>query len=297
MTVNSKPLLKISKEGDQKIKPALYLVSTPIGNLQDMTYRAVEILEGVDEIACEDTRQTKKLCQAFDIQTPLSSYHEHSSSGVRDKIITKIERGKSMALVSDAGTPLISDPGYKLVQGCVKKGIQVIPIPGASSLLPALQVSGLPTNQFCFCGFLPAKTTERKNFLKEKKEIRSTLLFFETPHRLLDSLKDVLEVLGDREIALAKEITKIFETVKRGTIKDFLSSSALSDFTKGEIVLVIQGAQKNEKKNIKEVEEFLSFLLKDLSLKQAVDECVASTGYHKKEIYQMALQIKHETKK
>jgi 16S rRNA (cytidine1402-2'-O)-methyltransferase len=216
----------------------LYLVATPIGNLQDITLRAIETLRCVDLIACEDTRHTQKLLNHLEIKKKLVSYHEHNESERADELIKRMENGESVALVSDAGTPAISDPGYRLVHHAIQTGIPVVPIPGATALVGALIISGLPTDSFFFAGFLPSKKMERRRRLEELAVIPATLIFYEAPHRLAGSLADCLEVLGDRRAAVARELTKVHEEIVRGAISELASKF---EFTavKGEIVVVV----------------------------------------------------------
>ena len=196
----------------------LYIVGTPIGNLEDITLRAIRILKEVDLIACEDTRRTAKLLNAYKIQTPMVSYHEHNEMTRAPELVIQMEEGSSIALVTDAGMPVVSDPGFRLVHLAVRHSIPVIPVPGASAFVAALAASGLPVDKFRFLGFLPSKKGERRKALEELKEATKTLIFYEAPHRLLEMLKDAHELLGDREIVVAREVTKVHEQFLRGTI-------------------------------------------------------------------------------
>lgn len=216
----------------------LYLVATPIGNLQDITFRAVEILKNVDLIACEDTRHSRKLLNAYQISAKLVSYHEHNEAERADELSRLLIEGKSIAVVSDAGTPGISDPGFRLVQKCVELGIQVIPIPGAVAFVNAAIASGLPTDSLFFGGFLPSKTGERKKRLRELADVPATLLFYETPHRIAAAVRDALETLGDREAAIARELTKLHEEFVRGKLSE-IASKLDAEPARGEYVLVI----------------------------------------------------------
>ncbi len=217
----------------------LYLVATPIGNLQDMTFRAVETLKSVDLIACEDTRHTRKLLNAFDITTKLVSYHEHNEEERAEQLARLIANEKSVAVVSDAGTPGINDPGFRIVQKAIEMGADVIPIPGAVAFVNAVIASGLPTDSIYFGGFLPAKTGERKKRLREVAEMPATLVFYETPHRIAAALRDAGEVLGDRNASVARELTKLHEEILRGTISELLSHFG-KESIRGEMVLVIE---------------------------------------------------------
>jgi len=215
------------------------VVATPIGNLEDITYRAVRILGEVDQIACEDTRQTRKLLDRYGVSKPLVSYHEHNERTRSQELLRELTAGKNIALVSDAGTPLIADPGYRLVTEARGQGIPVVPIPGPSALVAALSVSGLPTDAVYFGGFLPAKTTQRKKLLEELKASPATLVFYEAPHRILETLEDIAGVLGSRPISLARELTKIHEELLHGTpleLRDMLAARAA---LKGEFTLMI----------------------------------------------------------
>ena len=216
----------------------LYVVSTPIGNLEDISLRALRVLKEADVIACEDTRQTLKLLSHFDIAKRLVSYHEHNELTRAPEIVIELEQGAKVALVSDAGTPAISDPGYRLVSLCLRHGIQVVPVPGASALLAALAASGMPIEEFVFAGFLPSRPTERRKKLRELGAELRTLALYEAPHRLLDTLEDALEILGNRPAAIAREVTKIYEEFVRGHIED-LVAAARTKAPRGEITLLI----------------------------------------------------------
>ena len=196
----------------------LYVVGTPIGNLEDITLRAIRILKEVDLIACEDTRRTQKLLNVYKIQTPTVSYHEHNEMTRAPELIIQMEEGSSIALVTDAGMPVVSDPGFRLVHLAVRHSIPVVPVPGASAFVAALAASGLPVDKFRFLGFLPSKKGERRKALEELKDATRTLVFYEAPHRLLEMLKDAREILGEREIVIAREVTKVHEEFVRGTI-------------------------------------------------------------------------------
>jgi 16S rRNA (cytidine1402-2'-O)-methyltransferase len=218
----------------------LYIVSTPIGNLEDITLRALNTLKEIDLIAAEDTRRTKKLLNHYQIKTPLTSYFEHSGFKKAQSLIAQLKKGKDIAIVSEAGTPTISDPGYKLTKLAIENNIKVIPIPGATALIAALSASGLPTDSFIFEGFTPRKSGKRRNFFLSLKDQPKTLIFYESPRRLLSTLKDILEVLGDRKIVIARELTKIFEEVIRGKISEVIE--LLEDKTiKGEITILVSG--------------------------------------------------------
>ena len=218
----------------------LYLVATPIGNLEDITLRALRVLREADLIACEDTRQTGKLLQHFGIiAKPMVSYHEHNEAARTQELVAKLESGTNIALVSDAGTPLVSDPGYRLVIAAADAGITVVPIPGASAILGALAAAGLPTDAFRFSGFLPAKTGQRKKALEELRGEDCTLIFYEAPHRILDALSDIAAVYGERPVVVARELTKMHEEFLRGTVEEVRATLAARPSVKGEITLLI----------------------------------------------------------
>ncbi len=220
--------------------PSLYLVATPIGNLEDITLRALRVLKEVDLIACEDTRQTLKLLSHYGIQTRLVSYHEHNEMTKAAELVVDLESGAKIALVTDAGMPGISDPGFRLIALAIRHHVPVVPIPGASAFLAALVASGLPTDSFRFSGFLPAKSGQRRKLLESVKESPRTQVFYEAPHRLLETLADVVEVLGtDRHVVVAREVTKIHEEFLRGRAKDILDQLKARGDVKGEITLLI----------------------------------------------------------
>ena len=216
----------------------LYVVATPIGNLEDISMRALRILKDVDVIACEDTRQTLKLLSHFDISKRLVSYHEHNEITRAAEIVIELEQGAKVALVSDAGTPAISDPGHRLVSLCLRHGIHVVPVPGASAFVAALAASGMPIEQFAFIGFLPSRPTERRKALRELANEPRTLALYEAPHRLLDTLEDALEILGNRPAVIAREVTKLYEEFLRGHLED-LVAAARKKAPRGEITLLV----------------------------------------------------------
>ncbi len=224
----------------------LYIVATPIGNLEDITLRALKVLRECSMVACEDTRQTGKLLQHFGIDKPTVSYYDHNEAERSTELVQKLAGGATIALVSDAGTPLISDPGYRLVRAALDAGITVVPIPGASASLGALMASGLATDSFRFCGFLPPKTTQRHKILEDLKREDCTLIFYESPHRILDSLEDVAAVLPNRHLVLARELTKLHEEFLRGTAAEIHAALAARPSVKGEITLLIGKAEVGE---------------------------------------------------
>jgi 16S rRNA (cytidine1402-2'-O)-methyltransferase len=217
----------------------LYIVATPIGNLEDITLRALRILGEVDRIACEDTRHTRTLLERHGISKPLVSYHDHNEQARAEELLAKLEAGENIALVSDAGTPLIADPGYRIVEMARGRGITICPIPGASALISALSASGLPTDSFFFGGFLPAKKTQRRKTLEEFRMFPGTLVFYEAPHRILEALADIAEVLGGRKVTLARELTKIHEEFLTGEVAQVRETLAKRSVLKGEFVLMI----------------------------------------------------------
>ncbi len=232
----TKPKAKV--QPDAVVSGVLYVVSTPIGNLDDITLRALSVLKEADVVACEDTRRTLKLLSHFEISKRLVSYHEHNELMRAPEIVIDLEQGAKVALVTDAGTPAISDPGHRLVSLCLRHGIKVVPIPGASAFVAALSASGLPTEEFTFAGFLPSRQTERRKALRRLASEPRTLAFYEAPHRLLDTLEDALEIFGNRPAVMAREITKAFEEFSRGHIED-LVRTARTKPPRGEITLLI----------------------------------------------------------
>ena len=221
-------------------KGTLYIVSTPIGNMEDITLRALRILKEVDLIAAEDTRRTGLLLKHFGIQAPLTSYFEGNELKKGEFILAKLKEGKKVALVSDAGTPGVSDPGFRLIQLAIENQLPIVPIPGSSAVITALSVSGLPTDAFLFKGFLPHKSKKRRDLLKELENVRETIIFYESPHRISETLSDILEILGDREIVLTRELTKVYEEIIRGKVNE-IQDQIGDRKLKGEITLVISG--------------------------------------------------------
>jgi 16S rRNA (cytidine1402-2'-O)-methyltransferase len=226
-------------------KGTLYIVSTPIGNLEDITLRALRILREVDWIAAEDTRHTGLLLKHFDIQKPLTSYFEGNEMKKREFILSKLKQGNRIALVSDAGTPGISDPGFRLIQLAIENEIPVVPIPGPSAVITALSISGLPMDAFLFKGFLPHKSKKRRDLLKQLEEVKETFIFYESPHRLSETLRDILDLFGDREIVLTRELTKMYEEVLRGKVSE-IQTQIRERKLKGEITLIISGKTRKK---------------------------------------------------
>jgi 16S rRNA (cytidine1402-2'-O)-methyltransferase len=275
--------------------PGLYLVATPIGNLRDITIRALETLAGVDVIACEDTRVTRKLLEHYGIATPLTPYHEHNAASARPKLLARLSNGEAVALVSDAGTPMISDPGYKLVRAAHEAGHAVTSLPGASALLAALTNAGLPTDRFFFEGFLPAKASQRTARIGELARIPATLVLFESGPRLADALAALASGLGDRDAAVCRELTKLHEEVRRDTLPALADDYAQGRETRGEIVIVIAPPDESDAPpDAKELDDIIRNSLKRLSLKDAVSEIAQSTGVPRREVYQRALTLTKE---
>lgn len=273
-----------------RIAPALYIVSTPIGNLRDITIRALETLAGADMVACEDTRVTGKLMQRYGIRTPLIAYHEHNAAKVRPRILEALAQGKSVAQVSDAGTPLLSDPGYRLVKDAVAEGFSVVPIPGASAPLTALVGADLPTDTVLFAGFLPQKSSARRTRLFELKGVPATQVFFESPRRLGQTLADMAAVLGpDHRAVVARELTKKFETFERGTLADLIERFA--EPPKGEIVIVL-GPPAAEEASDRDVDALLSEALAEMPVSAAAGRVAKETGRDRKELYKRGLALK-----
>ncbi|MCE2699218.1 MAG: 16S rRNA (cytidine(1402)-2'-O)-methyltransferase [Nostocales cyanobacterium LE14-WE4] len=271
----------------------LYIVATPIGNLEDMTFRAVRILQAVDMIAAEDTRHTGRLLQHFQVKTPQISYHEHNSHSRIPELLEHLQYGKAIALVSDAGMPGISDPGYELIKACIDNGITVVPIPGASAVITALSAAGLPTDRFIFDGFLPAKSQQRQKYLESLQGESRTLVFYESPHRLRDTLADLGTVLGsDRSLVIARELTKLYEEFWRGTIED-----AIADYTQrepqGEYTLLVAGNPPSQIQ-LTETElkaELLQLMHQGISRSQASRQLAKDTSLSRRYLYQLALAI------
>ncbi|HVL71071.1 MAG TPA: 16S rRNA (cytidine(1402)-2'-O)-methyltransferase [Beijerinckiaceae bacterium] len=280
----------------EPLSGGLYVVATPIGNLKDVTLRALNVLAAAHAILAEDTRVTKTLLAHYGITTPLVAYHEHSSDAVRERMIHRLSEGQALALVSDAGTPLVSDPGYRLVQAAIAQGLPVIPIPGASAVLSALVVSGLPTDRFFFEGFLPAKSAARRTRLSEIAAIPATLMLFEAPHRLPEMLADAADVLGARPAVVARELTKLFETVRRGSLRELADAFRSEGPPKGEIVVLIGAADEPSPEEVDAaVDERLRAALQRHSLKDAAALVADELGRPKRAVYARALALAKET--
>jgi 16S rRNA (cytidine1402-2'-O)-methyltransferase len=273
------------------LAPGLYLVATPIGNLRDVTLRALEVLAAADLIACEDTRVTHKLLDRYGITTALTPYHDHNAAQARPKLLARLKEGAAVALVSDAGTPLVSDPGYKLVRAAREAGTSVTALPGASAVLAALTLAALPTDRFFFEGFLPAKEGQRRSRIAELARVPATIVLFETGTRIAAALADLAAGLGPREAAICRELTKLHEEVRRGDLATLARDYASADEPRGEIVIVIAPPEPQEKLSAGDLDTLLQQALARLSVKEAVAEVAAVTGQPRRDIYQRALAL------
>jgi 16S rRNA (cytidine1402-2'-O)-methyltransferase len=276
----------------EPIRKGLHVVATPIGNLGDISFRALSTLAAADAVIAEDTRVTKTLLAHYGIATPLVAYHEHNAAVMRPHLLARLASGAALALVSDAGTPLVSDPGYKLVADALNQNIEVISVPGASAVLAALVVAGLPTDRFFFEGFLPPKTGPRRQRIAELASIPGTLVFFESPRRVAGMLADLAAVLGPRDAALARELTKYYETVRRAPLLDLAAALALEEPPKGEIVVLVgpPGAEAPSD-NQEEIDARLTKALETLSVKDAAAIVSAATGQPRRKIYARAIEL------
>lgn len=287
-------LFPLKQPGMSSSPGRLFVVATPIGNLGDISSRAVEVLRSVDMILAEDTRHSAGLLKRFGIETKVSAFHEHNEAKRKDAIIAKLESGIDAAIVSDAGTPLISDPGFELVRAAHQRNIQVIPIPGASAVLAALCASGLPTNRFLFEGFLPSRREARRRRLQELSRRTETLVILESPHRLLAALEDMREIFGaTRLAAVAKELTKVFETVRMDTLSNLYAwLSEREERRKGEFVLMVSGSDDTDPDlQAASDRELLQILLSELPLKTAVKLAAAISGESRNRLYALALEL------
>lgn len=270
---------------------SLYIVATPIGNLEDTTLRALRVLKEVDLIAAEDTRHTQILLSHFDIRTPLTSYHEHNERRKAQPLVERLLGGENIALLSDAGTPAIADPGYRLVVEAVRAGIRVIPLPGASALAAVLSASGLPTDRFVFEGFLPAKRQERKAKLQTLRHESRTLIFYEAPHRLRESLQDMEQIFGDRQIVIAREVSKVHEEFLRGTIRE-VAGRIIGQTVKGEITIVVHGSTDESRVSEEELKSEIRRLAADgMRVKEIAEVIGERYQLAKREVYRLALQL------
>jgi 16S rRNA (cytidine1402-2'-O)-methyltransferase len=280
------------------LAPGLHVVATPIGHLGDITLRALATIAAADLVLCEDTRVTRKLLDRYGVAPPLLAYHDHNAAEVRPRILQRLAQGAAIALVSDAGTPLISDPGYKLVAAAIEVGNRVYPVPGASALLAALVIAGLPTDRFYFEGFLPPKAGQRRNRIAELADITATLVLYETGPRLAESLADLANGLGARPAAMCRELTKVFEEVRRGPLDELAVHFAKAGAPKGEIVLVIAPPDDSARKvSSEELDARLKRALARGSLKDAVAEVTDETGMSRREVYARALVLAENSKR
>ncbi len=275
----------------------LYVVATPIGNLEDITLRAIRVLKEVSLIAAEDTRRTKKLLNAYGIQTPVVSLYDHVEKKRSDILIARMKEGKDVAYVSDAGTPGISDPGYVLVNRSLARGIQVVPVPGASAAIATLSVAGLPMNSFVFIGFQPVKTAKRRLLLESLRNEKRTMVFYESPRRIMGLLKDLRDVLGNRTAVFARELTKVFEEIRRGSLDEIIDGLEGREL-KGEVTLVVAGGETGDNaaggEKIRTLFEELNMGGEHLSAKELVREIASATGLPKKEVYREVLKLLEE---
>ncbi|MCK5391410.1 MAG: 16S rRNA (cytidine(1402)-2'-O)-methyltransferase [Deltaproteobacteria bacterium] len=271
----------------------LYIVSTPIGNLEDITLRAINILKEVDLIACEDTRTTKKLLSRYQIQKPLTSYHEHNEIEKAKELLSILQEGKSIALVTDAGTPGVSDPGFRIVKLASENGVQIFSVPGPSAAVAALSISGLPTSGFTFLGFPPRQKKRLIDYLERLKDYPETLIFYESPRRVIKTLEAAAEVFGERNASISREITKMYEETLRGKLSEIKELLESRESLKGEFTLVIEGnSQDKGEFDSDTIDDLLLYLKKEgLSLKDAVMQVATDSGVSKSKIYKKALQI------
>ena len=275
----------------REVRPGLYLVATPIGNLSDVTLRALETLAAVEVIACEDSRVTRRLLERYAIATPLLSYHDHNAETVRPKILARLEASAAIALVSDAGTPLVSDPGFKLVQAAQAAGHAVTAVPGASAVLTALTTSGLPTDRFFFEGFLPSRETARRARIDELANIPATVIFFETGPRIATMLSDLAARFNGRTAAVCRELTKLHEEIRRGDVAALALAYQSGAETRGEFVVVIGPPTKSEHLGAIDLDDIIKRTLSTASLKDAVAAVAAATGQKRRIVYQRALAL------
>jgi 16S rRNA (cytidine1402-2'-O)-methyltransferase len=280
----------------------LYLVATPIGNLEDITYRALRVLREVDVIACEDTRRTQQLLNHYGIHTKMLSYHEHNERERALELGAMLQTGASVAVVSDAGTPGISDPGFRLVNHAIEKGARVVPVPGASALVSALISSGLPTDEFFFGGFLPARSTQRRARLSQVRALNSTLVFYESPHRIAQALLDAREILGEREAVVARELTKLHEEIARGRLSDLAARFVSGDAARGEMVLVIdrtiiRGETTEESSDADIAARVAALESEGLESRAALKKAARELGLSRPEAYRRLVAAREQRKK
>ena len=274
----------------KKPTPGLYIVSTPIGHARDISLRALDVLRHADIVACEDTRVTSKLMNRYGLKVNLKPYHDHNARFARPYLIERLQQGQIVALVSDAGTPLISDPGYKLVCDCYDLDLKVTAIPGASSVMTALVLSGLPTDRFLFEGFMPNKTKARRTILSELTSVKGSLVFLESAKRLAASLTDMSEVLGERQAAVTRELTKLFEEVRRGSLAELAQHYIQAGAPKGEVTIVV-GPPVITEVSEDDLKDIVAEALENASVRDAVKQVVEATGLAKKKVYALALAL------
>ncbi|HEX4026099.1 MAG TPA: 16S rRNA (cytidine(1402)-2'-O)-methyltransferase [Rhizomicrobium sp.] len=293
MTRELKPLAATGKSQDHgDLAAGLYVLATPIGNARDISLRALDVLKGCSVIAAEDTRVTSKLLAIHGIQKPLIPYNDHNGPEMRPRILARLEQGEAVALVSDAGTPLVSDPGYKLVREVIAAGLSVAAIPGASAVLAGLALSGLPSDRFLFAGFLPPRAGERQSALEELKALRATLVFFESAQRLGETLAAMAQVLGERNAAVARELTKLHEEVRRGSLSELAAHYEKAGAPKGEVTLLV-GPPAQAATDSAKVDAALKAAIAFMPVKAAADMIAGLTGVPRRQLYDRALELKN----
>lgn len=282
--------ISLAESTQSQTSPGLYIVATPIGNLRDITLRALDVLRIADHILAEDTRQTRKLLDAYNIKGSLTAYHDHNVAKMLPRVMSWLQEGLIVAQVSDAGTPLVSDPGYKLVRAAIEQGADVIPIPGASAPMAALVAAGLPSDRFLFAGFLPSKTAARRSALFDLNSVKSTLIFFESANRIKESLSDMKAVLGDRPAVLARELTKKYEEMRRGHLSELIQSCEDRP-PKGEIVVLVGPPAAPELWSPDQVDAALKERMPEIGAKRASTEVAQASGWAKRNVYQRAILL------
>lgn len=270
----------------------LYIVSTPIGNLEDITQRAIRVLKEVSIIAAEDTRHTQKLLNHYQIETHQTSYHDHNKEEKAELLISKLKEGKDAALVCDAGTPGVSDPGYYLIKRAIEENIKVVPVPGVSAVIAGLSVSGLPTDRFVFEGFIPQKRNARIEHLKKLEKEERTIILYEAPHRFIKTLKDIYDILGNRRTAVARELTKIHEEIVRGTVEEIIKAFEGKKI-RGEVTIILEGAKREAEQKIEGIKEAIQRIINEegVSRSEAARRVAIRLGISKKEAYKESLKV------
>ncbi len=279
---------------DPDLEPGLYVVATPIGNLRDMSFRALDILVSVDVVCAEDTRVTGKLLSAFGASARLRPYHDHNAAQARPGLLKELAGGARIALVSDAGTPLVSDPGYKLVREAVEQGVKVVAVPGPSAPLAALTVSGLPSDRFLFAGFPPPRSSARRTMFEELRGLRSTLIFFEGPSRLAESLADMAAVFGDRDAAVSRELTKLFEETRRAKLADLAQHYETEGPPRGELVIVVGPPAEGDLSRPQDLDAAITASDAARPLKEVAAEIAETLGLKRRDVYERALELRRE---